>query len=388
MQKDRTKILYVITKSNFGGAQRYVYDLATTLPPEAYEVKVISGGKGTLTERLTERNIPTISIPYLARDINIVDEVRSFFDLLQIFRTESPDIVHLNSSKIGGLGALAGRIHNLFQRLSAKDQAQRANIVFTVHGWPFNENRPHWQKSLIRILSWMTALLSHTVITVSERDMQQGKQLWGMKDTMVHIYNGIATPDFLPQDKARAELNIPSHKTVVGSLGELHTNKGFEYAIKAVARAIEKGADLTYCIIGDGEEKTSLKRQISSLHMEDHIHIIPPQGDDARFLRAFDIFLLPSTKEGFPYVLLEAGYAGLPVIASRVGGIPEVIVDNQTGVLVPPGDVDALTEELTSLATNPDTRPGLANKLSYRVTQGFTRERMVRQTQAVYENRA
>jgi glycosyltransferase involved in cell wall biosynthesis len=105
----KKKVLFVITKPNWGGAQRYVFDLATALPKERYDVALAVGGEGELTKRLEERNIPAINIPSLKRDISLIAEFRAFSALKDTFMRERPDIVHLNSSKAGALGALAAR---------------------------------------------------------------------------------------------------------------------------------------------------------------------------------------------------------------------------------------------------------------------------------------
>ena len=130
-QPQRKKVLYLITKSNFGGAQRYVYDLATALPREKYEAVVAFGGTGApgskpgqLAEMLGEANVSTVYLHALGRDYSIMD-VRSFFEILQLIKIESPDVLHLNSSKAGGLGALAGRLCHVPQ------------IIYTANGWPF-----------------------------------------------------------------------------------------------------------------------------------------------------------------------------------------------------------------------------------------------------------
>ena len=110
------KVLFVITKSNWGGAQRYVYDLAINLPKESFEVKVALRGEGLLKQKLEENNIQTIQIPHLQRDINATRELLSFFSLIKIFNKEKPDIIHLNSSKAGGIGAAAAIVHKLWTK--------------------------------------------------------------------------------------------------------------------------------------------------------------------------------------------------------------------------------------------------------------------------------
>src|SRR4051812_14312990 len=108
-QNTKKKILFVITKSNWGGAQKYVYDLASSLPKDSYESVVVFGGEGPLATRLQEAGIRTISVKSLQRDVNIFGDIKSLFELLSIFKREKADVVHVNSSKVGGLGAFAAR---------------------------------------------------------------------------------------------------------------------------------------------------------------------------------------------------------------------------------------------------------------------------------------
>ncbi|NQV93114.1 glycosyltransferase, partial [Candidatus Kaiserbacteria bacterium] len=142
----KKKILFIITKSNFGGAQRYVYDIARSLSPDAFDVVVAFGGEGLLKDKLAHAKIRTVPIEDLERDINIFNEIDVFFQLLKLYRVEKPDIVHLNSSKIGGIGALAGRI------------AQVPLIIFTAHGWAFNEERSWGARKIIAFLYWITLI--------------------------------------------------------------------------------------------------------------------------------------------------------------------------------------------------------------------------------------
>ncbi len=167
------KILYLITKSNWGGAQRYAYDLATNLPKD-FSIAVACGGSGPLVQKLREKNIRVINISKLERDINLFSEFVVFFQLLKLFTTEKPDVIHVNSSKIGGLGAFAGRLSGV------------PKMIFTVHGWPFNEDRPLWQRKIIYFLTWLTILFSHKVITVCTADYNQFKS-----KKVVLTHNGI-----------------------------------------------------------------------------------------------------------------------------------------------------------------------------------------------------
>ena len=374
----RSKILYVVTKANWGGAQRYVYDLATHAATLDYDVAVISGPPGELTTRLHESSIRTIEIPSLERDIRWTAEIRSFFSLFNLFRKEKPDIVHLNSSKIGGLGALAARL------------ARVPQIIFTAHGWPFLENRPQGSLQVIKFLSWITILLSTAVIDISKTTREAAETLPGINDKLCLIYNGVDPLDPIAlKTEAREALAhaigqspyFLEGKVLVGTISELTGNKGLTYSLEALKPLV--GLPFVFIIMGEGEDRDKLKTQIRNLNLQHHVYLAGFVKNASYYLSGLDIFTLTSIKEGFPFSILEAGLAELPVVASSVGGIPEVL-DENTGVLTRPGDVPALTQALRVLIESSVAREILGKNLRVLVTQKFTKEKMLEKTFALY----
>lgn len=305
--RPRKRILYVITKANLGGAQRYVFDLVTALPNDTYDVGVAFGQEGLLAKKLRENSIQTFPIKALGRDISIANDVRSLLELLHLFRRERPDVVHLNSSKAAGVGVLAARL------------ARVPKIIFTAHGWPFLEQRNLLSRGLIYLLSWLTALLSHTVIVVSEYDLRVAQKMPLVKHKAVRIYNGIN------QQMVFGSGNIirnafPPGVTITGTVGELNRNKNQQSLIEEASSTFDKYV----AIVGEGEERGRLEEKIRRYGLGDRVKLfgfIPA----SEVLRGFDIFTLPSIKEGLPYVLLEAKLAGLPIHANRVGGVSEIL---------------------------------------------------------------
>ncbi|MCX6712200.1 MAG: glycosyltransferase [Candidatus Vogelbacteria bacterium] len=190
----KTKIFYVITKGNWGGAQRYVYELATALPRAEFDTTVIMGEFEALEKKLAGAGVKTIKIPELGRDINLAKDLKSFWQLLKIFREEKPQIIHLNSSKIGGLGSLAGRLAGV------------PKIVFTVHGLAHNEQRPGWQKVLIKFSHWLSLIFSHEVITVADCLKKQIINWPLISKKITTIHNGLPTIKFFEKSVARREL--------------------------------------------------------------------------------------------------------------------------------------------------------------------------------------
>ena len=295
----RTKILFVITKSNWGGAQRYVYDLATALPKDTFEVAVAFGQGGLLAKKLQEAGIATHPIYSLERDVSMVADIKSFFKLLRLFRTEKPDIVHLNSSKAGGVGALAARFAGV------------PKIIFTSHGLAWDENRNMFSRAAIWLASQITFLLCHTVITIS---IHHQKRVPGS----VMIYNGIQPMTFGTGEVIRRA--FPPGTSITGTVGELTNNKNQQ----ALIEQAKDNPDMYVAIVGEGENRMLLEQKIKRYGLEARVKLFGfiPAND---ILRGFDTFALPSLKEGLPYVLLEAKAASIPIIANRVGGVGEIL---------------------------------------------------------------
>lgn len=377
-KETKTKVLYVITKSNFGGAQRYVYDLATNIANDGYNAVVAFGGDGMLKSKLKTAGIRTISIPNLERDINIFSEWKVFFSLLKIFKNEHPDIVHLNSSKIGGLGALAARFAGI------------KKIIFTAHGWAYKEERNIISKIIMKFLSWLTVIFSHKTISVSKNDFNNAPKLFAKKKIKM-IHNGISEIRFKDKKVARKELRSriilrQSKNTLwIGTISELHKNKGLPFVIRAVHNLIRKGYDIAFFIIGNGEEMPRLNQFIKKLELENNVFLLGHIDKAGELLHAFDIFTLTSLKEGLPYVLLEAGLARLPIVATKVGGIPEIIENMKSGILIHQRNVLEIERALSFLIDFNKKRTKFGDKLKEKVKRDFTLEQMMANTVKIYK---
>lgn len=375
----KTKVLFVITKSNFGGAQKYVYDLATNLPKEQFETAVALGGSGTLIKKLHEQCIRVLPIFSLTRDINAFSDLFAFFEIWSIIRLEKPDVVHLNSAKASGLGALAARLAGV------------PRIIFTAHGWAFNEERPFLQRIVIKFFSWITVFLANKTVAVSGAVHKDTRNWLFIQNKIITIHNGVEHTEFLSREEARSllfartETQILKDSLIIGTIAELHKNKGLLYAIEAIATLAKNNPSLFYFILGAGEEQKKLTGLIKQHGLQERFFLLGFVENAANYLKAFDAFVLPSIKEGLPYVLLEAGLAGLPVIASRVGGIPEIIEDGKTGLLVPPQNADALCEAMLRLSDSPSMRGSFGTALKERVIGDFSLKTMISQTAVLYK---
>ena len=379
----KKKILILITKSNFGGAQRYVYDIARSLPPNEFDVVVAFGGKGILKNKLEAAHVRTITIEELERDINPVTECKIFFRLIGVYKRERPDVVHLNSSKIGGIGAFAGRVLRI------------PHIVFTAHGWAFNEERPWLERKFIAFFHWCTIMLAHTTIAVSETIKRQVKHFPFVASKIIVIYNGIDHAGTFSREEARALLlshnkklmeTMPKDALWVGTVSELHRTKGLPYAIAAIRELLATGQNVIFFIISEGEERRNLQELIRKNALERRVFLFGFLDSAAEYLRAFDIFTLTSISEALSYTILEAGLSECAVVASNVGGIPEIISDETSGILVPARDSHIIAEALNSLILNPQKRVQFGHTLQKVVKEKFTLQRMLARTMSVYRS--
>jgi len=304
------KVLLVITKANWGGAQRYVFDLATSLPKAEFDVSVAFGQPGRLAKELEKAGVPTRPIRTLQRDVSFSADIKSFFELRRLFKKERPDIVHLNSSKAGGVGALAARMAGV------------PKIIFTSHGWPFWENRNVIARGAIWLLSWLTALLSHQVVVVSDYDFRVARKMPFVSHKVTRIYNGI-NPHLSFGSGDRIRNAFPPNVRITGTVGELTRNKNQQALIELACN----NPTLYVAIVGEGEERVALEALIKKYNLSERVKLFGflPASE---VMRGFDRFALPSLKEGLPYVLLEAKLAGLPIEANRVGGVGEILDNN------------------------------------------------------------
>jgi len=368
------KILYIITKANWGGAQKYVFDLSTQAKGAGFEVVVAYGNPGKLGVSLEGAGIRTIELPQLGRDINIGADFSSFKTLFSIIKSEFPDIVHLNSSKAGGLGALAARL--LFVK----------RIIFTAHGWAFNEDRPLWQKIPIALIHYLTVALSHITICNSEATKRDMGWMPFVQSKIRVVYNGIEEPEFKDRESARELLMPKINGFFVGMVCELHPTKGVFEAVEAFSLIEEKIPDAYLVILGEGHERLELEKEIARHTLGKRVKLLGHVTDAASYMKAFDVFLFPSRSESLGYALIEAGFASLPTVATHVGGIPEIIENGKTGILVPSKNPQAIAKALAQLEENPVNRRSLGESLREKVRTSFSKDRLVHETMIVYRS--
>ncbi len=376
-----SKILYLVTQSEWGGAQRYIFDLATHLPNELYEVTVSAGPTDRKTKqgqdlliKLDEKNIKNYRLKNLVREINPIKDFKAYFEIKKLLKEVKPDILHLNSSKAGVIGAIAGRHANV------------KKIIYTVHGFVFNEPTANWQKQIYIWAEKFSAKYKDKLICVSEYDRQTGiKNKIASENKLITINNGVEPINFLGKSVARQKINLPPDKIIVGTIANFYLTKGLTYLITAAKEVTKILPNLIFLLIGFGRLENQLKAGIKKLNLENKF-FLGKILSAKEYLLAFDIFVLPSVKEGFSYTILEAMQAGLPIVTTTVGGIPEMISDKINGLLVPPADPDTLAQAIIKLLENKNLATQLGNQAKIDVNQKFNLDKMVSATEKIYQN--
>jgi glycosyltransferase involved in cell wall biosynthesis len=388
--ENKKTILYLVTQTELGGAQRYILDLSENLKNK-FKITVGFGKpekNQELLDELTKKNIDNVIIPHLIRAISPVNDLLAFLEIVKLIKKIKPDIIHLNSSKISILGSIASGFASF-----AYNSRHSHYIIYTVHGWVFNEPLPKWKKLFYKYAEKITARWKDKIICVAEFDRQLAiKEKIAPENKLITIHNGVSPINFLTKSDALNQLSQikpitqPADKNIlIGAIGNLYKTKGYEYLIEAVNILVARyGLCVTCIIIGEGEERKNLEKLIKKLKLENNFFLLGEIKNAAQFLSAFDIYVCSSVKEGLPYSIIEAMQAGLPVIATDVGGNPELIKNQTDGILVPAKNPEKLAEEIITLINNPNIRENLGKSTRQKALKNFTLQRMIEETEKLY----
>lgn len=347
-KKRQKKILQVITKSNFGGAQKYVYEISTELKNRDCDVLVAFGGEGILKEKLVSKGVKTVSIESLYRDVDITSDIKSAIELFKLIRKEKPDVVHLNSSKIGAVGGLVSRICRV------------PKIIYTIHGLAFNENRGFFSKIFLKKIYWFSIAMSHYSIAVSKNLKEQLLDIpfFGLlKEKIIVIRNGVKEIQFKSRETSRTfinqKINNPNQSinenVIIGTIAELHHIKGLNYLIEASRKITDKNPEVIFVVFGEGEERENLERLIRENGLTQKFFLLGFVDEASKYMKALDMFVLPSLSEALALVILEAKQANLKIAASKVGGIPEALGSYERSIMFEPKNVQDLSEKIEAL---------------------------------------
>jgi glycosyltransferase involved in cell wall biosynthesis len=354
-------ILYFITELSTGGAQVALLRLLKGLDRERYTTTVacLYNGDGAVAQE-----IRALGVPVFDAQMRHKADLPALLRLYRHIRRVRPTILHTSLFHANLPGRILGRL---------------ADVPIIICSERTMAMESEWRYLLNR---WTIGMVDRvTVVSANVRDFYTS-HVDLPADKLVVIYNGVELPNesCSSHQEARTELGLPAGGLVIGTVSRLDPAKGVEFLIRALARV----NDLTLVIVGDGPERGALEALASDLGVAGRIHWAGHQRGVMHLLPAFDLFVQPSLHEGMPNTVLEAMAAGLPVVATAVGGTPEAVVDGLTGLLIPPRDPDALAETIAALLRDPDLRREMGRAGRERVAEHFGMARMVEQTERLY----
>lgn len=366
-QATRLRIAYIVTTASpIGGAQIHVRDLAAAVQAQAHSPSVITSGSGPFIDDLRTLGIPVRVLPHLAVPIHPWRDLRALREIRTALAELRPDLLATHSSKAGILGRIAGR-------------SLRVPVVFTVHGWAFTPGVSPSHAAVYRQVERLVGPLASKIITVSEFDRQLGLAAGiAGEDRLVTVHNGMPDlPTSLRADPGRSPVRL----VMVARFG---AQKDHPTLFQALARL--QALDWELDLIGDGPLMEERKSLAANLGLGGRIHFLGQRTDVERILSGAQVSLLATNWEGFPLSILESMRAGLPVVASAVGGVSESVRDDVNGYLVPRGDVDLLRDRIERLLKSPALRVGMGTAGRARFEQEFTLAHSVNRTLAVYRD--
>lgn len=364
--RPRLNVMQMTDITGRGGAEKALVDLALHLDRRRFNVSVCATrSAGNYQPLLDAAQVPTVIL-----------ERNSRWDAV----------------KLGGLVRLLRRqrIHVLHTHLFGTNTWGR--LLGTLAGVPVIIAHEHWSSKAQHEV-WVDRLLyrlSDRIIVPSEASKRLVMELEHIPArALTVVYNGVDIAQFAPgaeRAAVRAELGLTTDNVVIGSVGRLSADKGGQdVLIRAVAEVRQTQPQVRLVFVGDGPLRVNLEALVFELGLSDQVHFTGQRADVARLLGAFDIFVLPSLREALPIAVIEAMAVRLPVVAGRIGGIPEVVEDGTTGCLVPPGDGAALAAVLERLVADPALVARLGAAGQARVQSQFTVEQMVRRVEHLYD---
>lgn len=357
-------ILFAIARADaIGGAQVHVKDLAVALQEDKHKVLVLTGQHGIYNEDLKQAGIESISCAYLQKQINPLADGRSLRYILNIIDLFKPDLIAAHSSKSGVLARLAGKMANV-------------PCVFTAHGWSFTTGIPEPNRTIYRWLEKLTASFASKIICVSEYDRSMGIEAGMSSQQLITVHNGMKdVPVSLRAKQKTGEL------VKIAMVARFDRQKDHSTLIEAFS-----GVNAELILVGEGPSLVKVRRQVEQLKIEHKVKFLGFRKDVAEILAGVQICTLISHWEGLPCTIIEAMRAGLPVVASDVGGVNEIVLDGQTGYVIPRSNARFLRQRLNYLVANEQARISMGIMARQKYESQLTFQHMYHRTLTTYQD--
>jgi glycosyltransferase involved in cell wall biosynthesis len=379
------RVLRVIARLNMGGPALHVAYLTAGLAERGYETTLVAGeisrGEESMAFVAERLGVPVVTVSELGREISPLRDAIATLRLARLIRRERPHILHTHTAKAGALG-----------RLAALLAGPNANpiVVHTFHGHVLRGYFGPVSQRLFKLVETLLARTTDALVAVSP-EVRDDLVALGIapRERFAVVRLGIELDarvalDGNDRERARLLLGVPPERFVIGWIGRMTGVKRTGDVLLALRELRARGVDATLCMVGDGPDREALEQQAHELGIARHCLYLGYQEKVAGWFAALDAMVLPSANEGTPVTAIEALASGRPVVATRVGGVPDVVRDGQDGFLVDVGDVSALADRLATLAADPELRRRMGEAGRERVLSRYAVDRLVDDVDRLY----
>jgi len=343
-----------------------------------FEVELACAPRGRLIDLVRNHNMKVREFKNLVQPLHPVKDLTAVLDLTLFLRRKKYHIVHTHNSKAGFIGRLAARLAGV------------PVIIHTVHGFAFHDQEPFWRQALFRSMERAASHWCDKMIFISQPLIEWAlKERVTVEDKVVKIYSGIELEQFRPvtedeKIRTREKWGIGPGDAVIGVVSKLWGGKGHTVLIEAMKEIKKEVADARLVIVGEGCLYDRLYEQVNRLGLKDSVLFTGFQMDVSEIVSTFDVAVLPSFFEGMGRVLLEAMAMEKPVVASRVGGIPDLVRDGFNGLLTTPGDVQGLADAIIKILNDRELAVRMGVNCRKMTSNQFSAEAMVKSIKKVY----
>ncbi len=383
----KVKIIQIIARLNIGGPAIHTILLSDELDRLGYETVLVKGSEGAAEGNMMDlaeaKGIKPVVIPELGREIGIKNDLVAFYKLYRLIKKEKPDIVHTHTAKAGTLGRIAARLAGV------------PVILHTFHGHVLTGYFGRFRSWVFILIEKILALITTRLITLSEELKRELNDMGiGNEKKFEVIPLCLELKPFLDSEnysgKFKNELGLSAETDVIGIVGRLvpvKRHKLFLDAAKIIDSQFtihDSRLDIKFVIVGDGELRKELEDYAEKLGIADEVIFTGFKRDLPEIYAGLDIVVLTSINEGTPVSIIEAMAAARPVVATNVGGVPSLVKDGVTGLLVRSGDVNALSDAVSRLIKDPHLRQGMGREARSRVFPSYDVSELVERLDAFY----
>ena len=383
LNEQRTKIVRIIARLNIGGPSLHVVNLNQGLSSDRFESVLLTGspnpGEGSMLDYAKEKGVEPLAIPEMVGEPSLkLRDFKALLSLYRILRVERPQIVHTHTAKAGFLGRLAARMAGV------------PVIVHTYHGHVLNGYYGPAKSWLLRMMERGLARVTDRIVAVShlvKEDLIAHRVAPPEKISVIPL--GFDLEPFLDcgslKGEFRKELALDSGEKLVGILGRIFPIKNHRLFLESAAQIVRQESNVHFVVVGDGILRSEMEKYAQELEIDHRVIFTGWRRDLPRIYADLDLLVVSSNNEGTPVSAIEAMAAGCPVVATRVGGLPDIVQDGETGYLVPAKQSQPLAAAMLELIRDSQRAKQMGRSAQCSVKETFALDRLLRDTENLYE---